>query len=677
VRSLLNREGIPNIVQREGGRLVVKTPSAAESLGEPIKVQNSIDSYTLARLANSAIRLKLRQEGWKTTTMKVFNAEKYNKLLEDGSIRQYNAYKLSMHYFENLGCYILSVDPTFKYETFLTLSNLSRDVLTSIKRVKLCGEYYSFELIGIEENSQEAMQLARKTLEALQSKFTVQISMAKEIVAKVYPLNKQLRDFLMHYSLLLKETQTGINVYYTFIPTDALCALPSVDNLKKLGVDLSEHRMWKSPNKRYQEAIDFAKNIEVIETEGLKLELATREPVRVKTQDVLRPQAQTSNHTLIRLDDVVDPSAWGDRITPIQNGSNIRVALINNNEKIMENIVTLLGKHVAKWLKRITNTNASTEMVDGIEEAKDDNFNALIYIGHGDEQTYAKIEYKVATLGLIPQFIDGDKLYERLKLPSKRTFKVENYAFPIAKSLAFRAGWRYLSLTPPPGLEDAVIAGIDRTYAHVGNGIGVGVVPVLMSPDGLKIGYLDPILGGGEEEIMVNATSRLREQLGRFNSDIDTLVLLVNSTNIPKEIEEILEKNFPGYVIASVTKTHSYSRLLRKQDGMYVNPWVGDYIVINEDDTTGSYLVSTSDLRKSSDRTITPLLIHLKIRGLKVKPRTVLKYLLDMQTLNIEGAYFPASIPWPLYRADKLCKKLYNITLYTRQLPSGKILEVL
>jgi len=673
VRSLLNREGIPNIVQREGGRLVVKTPSAVESLGEPINIQNSIDSYTLARLANSAIRLKLRQEGWKTSPMKVFNAEIYNKLLEDDSIRQYNAYKLSMHYFENLGCYILSVDPTSKYETFITLSNLSEDVLASIKRVKLCGEYYSFELIGIEENSQEAMQVARKTLEALRNKLRVHISAAKEIVAKVYPLSKQLRDFLMHYNLLLKEPQAGINVYYTYIPTDALCPLPSVDNLKKLGVDLSEHRMWKSPNQRYQEAIDFAKNIEVIETEGLKLELVTTEPIRVETQDVLRPQAQTSNNTTIKLDDVVDRSAWGYIITPIRNGSNLRVALINDNGKIKENIVTLLGQHVAELLKMITNTSASTEMVDGIEEAKDDNFNALIYIGHGDEQTYAKIEYKVATLGLIPQFIDGDRLYERLT--SKKTFRVENYAFPIAKSLAFRAGWRYLSLTPPPGLEDAVIAGIDRTYAHVGNGIGVGIVPVLMSPDGLDIGYLDPILGGGEEEIMVNATSRLREQRNRFNSD--TLVLLVNRTYIPKEIEEILEKNFPSYVTASVTKTHSYSRLLRKENRIYVNPSVGDYIVIKEDDTTGSYLVSTSDLRKSWDRTITPLLIHLKIRGLKVKPRTVLKYLLDMQTLNIEGAYFPASVPWPLYRADKLCKKLYNITLYTRQLPSGKMLEAL
>jgi hypothetical protein len=156
-----------------------------------------------------------------------------------------------------------------------------------------------------------------------------------------------------------------------------------------------------------------------------------------------------------------------------------------------------------------------------------------------------------------------------------------------------------------------------------------------------------------------------------------TLLALARATYIPKEIEEILEKNFHSYVTASVTKTHSYSRLLRKQNGMYVNPMVGDYIVIKEDDTTGSYLVSTSDLRKSSDRTITPLLIHLKIRGLKVEPRTVLKYLLDMQTLNIEGAYFPASVPWPLYRADKLCKKLYKITLYTRQLPSGKMLKVL
>jgi hypothetical protein len=433
--------------------------------------------------------------------------------------------------------------------------------------------------------------------------------------------------------------------------------------------------MWKTPNKRYEEAKEFAKSIEAVEIGGLEVKLLDAEPTLVNAQERLAPLAQTQGGQTVRLDDIVDYGEWGSKITPIQRGSGIRGALINEHKEVDEKRVETLRLHLEETLKTITKGQASIEIIQGFDQIEGANFNAVIYIGSGDPRLYAEIEYRVASQGLIPQYVDGDKLCERMR--GKRKIKIENYAFPIAKGLAFRAGWRYLSLTPPPGLEDAVIAGVDRTYVRVGNGIGLGVVPVLMSPDGLDVSYLDPIVGGGEEEIAVEAARKLRGELDRSNAG--TLVLLVNRATVPRELEEVLEREFDRYVCVCVAKDHSYPRLLRKEPvvNVYVNPAVGDYCVISEKDTTGAYLVSASDLRKSQDRTIKPLLVRCIIRGLGVRPRDVLRYVLSMNTLNIEGAYFPASLPWPLHRADRLCKKLYSLALYTRRIPPGKVLELL
>ncbi|MCC6005145.1 MAG: hypothetical protein LM590_12485 [Thermofilum sp.] len=675
VRSLLNRRSIPNVVRRVEGKLCVVTLSECKDLREPMRVESTVDSHTLASLANSAIRLKLRREGWTTSYPKIFNPEMYEDLLGGGDVRRYNAYRVAVHYHDDLKCHIVSVDPSFKLETSVTLNELSDSVLASIHTVKICGERYSFELLGIEEGSGEAVEYAQRTVEILRSKLRLQISGAEEKVAKVYPRSRQLREFLSKYNLLLKETKGRGAWSYAYLPTDALCPVPSFENLRALGVDLSKKPMWKTPNKRYEEAKEFAKSIEAVKISGLEVKLLDAEPTLINAQEKLMPLAQTQGGKAVRLDDVVDRGAWGSRIIPIRRGSEIRGALINKHPGVDEDAVETLRWYLEGMLKGITGGQASIEIVQGFDQIEGANFNAVIYIGPGDPRLYAEIEYRVAGQGLIPQYIDGDKLCERMH--GKRKIRIENYAFPIAKGLAFRAGWRYLSLTPPPELEDAVIAGVDRTYVRVGNGMGLGVVPVLTSPDGLDVSYLDPIVGGGEEEIAVEAARKLREQLDKSNAN--TLVLLVNRANVPRELEEVLEREFDRYVCVGVARDHSYPRLLRKEPGVnvYVNPAVGDYCVISEKDTTGAYLVSASDLRKSQDRTIKPLLVRCIIRGLGVRPRDVLRYVLSMNTLNIEGAYFPASLPWPLHRADRLCKKLYSLALYTRRIPPGKVLELL
>jgi len=678
VRSLLNRRGIPNVVRRVEGRLCVVTTSECKDLENLLMRKKSIesaDNHTLAQLATSAIRLRLRQEGWTTSYDKVFDSNKYEALL-GSDVRRYKAYKVAAQYYKDAGCFFISIDPCYKIETFATLSMLSDDVLNQIQTVKICGEHYSFELLELKEGSEEAAEYAKKTVEMLRDKLRLPIGSAEERVAKVHPRSSWLKELLAEYNLLVKETKDGRTWSCAYLPIDVLCPLPSLENLQVLGLDLSKYPMWMTPNKRYKEAKKFSINIKNIQTNGLEVELLGTEPISVKTEERHEPQAQTWGWQTVGLGDVVDPGVWGSKIAPIRKGLPARVALVNEHPGIGEEVVSELKSYLKERLKEITKGSASVDVIQSIDEAHRANYNALVYIGKGDSRSYAEIEYKAASRGLIPQYIDGDKLNRRLREEGRGGVRVGYYAFPIAKGIAFRAGWRYLSLRPPYGLEGAVVAGVDRTYVRVGNGVGLGVVPVLMSPDGLEISYLDPIVGGGEEDLVVSAVHALRKQLDGHKAD--TLVLLINRVVIPRELEEALRSNFDRFICVCATKDHSYSRLLRRESNDYVNPLVGSFCVIEEDDKTGTYLVSASDLRrKSQDRTVKPLLVRCKIEGPNVRPREVVKYVLDMNTLNIEGVYFPASLPWPLYRADRLCKKLSKLTLYTRNIPPGRMLELL
>jgi len=115
----------------------------------------------------------------------------------------------------------------------------------------------------------------------------------------------------------------------------------------------------------------------------------------------------------------------------------------------------------------------------------------------------------------------------------------------------------------------------------------------------------------------------------------------------------------------------------RGKSDRYVNPPTGAYCVLREERYHGVYLVAASDLKGKDDRTIRPVLVNIEVKGLRVAARDVLKYLFDMNVLNIESPYFPASLPWPLHQADRLCKKIYSISTYVHQIPSGSVLKLL
>jgi hypothetical protein len=685
VRSLLNRKEIPNTVCTIGKRLYAITSAECKNLRDRLTNISSLGQehsaddfhqyerlklFILPRLASSAIRLNLRREKWNTSGSKVFNPEEREDLLQ-GVAQRYRAYTVAVHYYRRADRYFVSIDPCFKLETSMALDRLRNDERALIHLVKIRGGHFAFELLGIENGSKETKKIAYETFKALKEIEPRLIEEGGGGVARVYPRSLQLKSFLSDRNLLVKESMES----YVYLPLSSLCPVPSLENLKVLGVDLSEHPMWKTPTERYKEAIELAKAIEEVEINGLKIKVIDTEPISVGYEKILKPTAKSRNDQLVELGDIVSRDAWKScKIAPIREGKPLRVALVNGHPNVDDKVINALKDELKDILKIITNKLAEVLIVQKIDEAIENSCNALIYVGPGDSPSYPRIEYNVANRGVIPQYIDGDKL---IGLDERKKVQHARYrAFPIAKSIAFRAGWRYLRLDPPPALESAIVAGVDRTYVYVGKGVSLGVVPVFMSPDGLEIEHLNPILGENEESIFMDAARVLKDKLRQRKAE--TLVLLINRATIPEELMEILGNEYDEIVCVSATKTHNYSRLLKREhDGKYVNPFVGEYCVLDENSNSGAYLVSASSLGKSWDRTVKPVLVHVNAKGLTVKPRDVLKYIFDMYLLNIEGVYFPASLPWPLHRADRLCKKLYMIASSIRQVPSGSELEYL
>ena len=685
VRSLLNRKEIPNTVCTIGNKLYAITSVECKNLEDRLTDILTLDQersddavyqyerlkfFILPRLASSAIRLNLRREKWNTSSSKVFNPEEREDLFP-GVVQRYRAYTVAVHYYGKADSYFVSIDPCFKLETSIALDRLRDDERALIHLVKIRGGHFSFELLSIENVSKESKDFAYKTFKALKELDPRLIEEGGEGVARVYPRSLQLKRFLSDRNLLVKEFKES----YAYLPLSSLCPVPSLENLRVLGVDLSEHPMWKAPAERYKEAVDLAKNIEEVEINEFKIKIIDTEPISVFYEKILKPTAMSRDAQPIGLDDIVSHDAWkSHKIAPIREGKTLRVALINGHPNVNGKVIDTLKYELKNILKNITNKFAEVFMAQSIDEAIKNGCNALIYIGSGSSSTYPKIEHSVAIRGVIPQYIDGDKLSELDEVKKIRHAKYR--AFPIAKSIAFRAGWRYLRLDPPPALEKAVVAGVDRTYVHIGKGVSLGVVPIFMTPDGLEIEHLNPILGENEESIFMEAASILKEKLRQRKAE--TLVLLINRATISEELMEILGNEYDEVVCVSATKTHNYSRLLkRERDGKYVNPLVGEYCILDENSNGGAYLVSASSLGKTWDRTVKPLLVHIKMKGLAAKTRDVLKYVFDMNVLNIEGVYFPASLPWPLHRADRLCKKIYIITSSIRQIPAGSELEYL
>ncbi|MEM0204140.1 MAG: hypothetical protein QXR83_09320 [Archaeoglobaceae archaeon] len=694
IRQKLNSRKIPNTVVEDSIIAASENSSELQKLGlsfhvidldgirKPTLIQYLSEikedifsrwPLLVARLASSAVGIYLREMGMLRSSTKFYRDE--GAPLGGGEVYKHEAFIVSVHRLEN--SYILTVDPCYKLEAYEPLSRLGSSVeKIGLVKVRGRGSSYSFELLEIvEKPSREQLEKAEKVaraLSSLDSSLTVHVRESSSI-AKVTPCSYRLRKHLEERALAERDPDSYMS--YTFLPCELLYPVASLDQLKVLGVDTSNAKLWMKPSERYEKALELAKKIgSRIKVGSVRVEIVSEEPVSVRSSFEVDYRASIKDSLggsrNVRPRDVASRDLWKE-ITPLKKGSKPKVAIACTNSKVSDEILKAFKKGLTDNLSRITEGQAEVELLksgeavlkleDIIEEIP--GFNAVVLVGKGDDEEYARFEYALSEKRIVPQYVNGQE-FTNITEESSRKYK--HAPFPIAKSIAWRLGWRYVKIEAPAQLADAVVVGIDRTYVRTGKGVSLAVAAVLQSADGLTIHHLPPKLVENEEEAVLRVAYDLKQSI----TEGGPVIFCLNRSFIQEKLFANLRNSFgEPLIVAGVSKTHSMSRLLKKTREGTANPQLGTCAVLEESGQYGRFLVASSHTGR--DRTIRPALASIRVAGAKVRARDVLNYIFSTQALCIEAPYYVASMPWPLHRAHNLCEKISRIARITRNIPQS------
>ncbi|MEM1690410.1 MAG: hypothetical protein QXF05_02485 [Thermofilaceae archaeon] len=729
VRHDLNKKGIPNTVVRDGIVAATDNPSILEELrlnfkpllrkdlrkekeitldqflvetGTQIEIQES--PVVKARLASSALGIYFRKKGFQKAHIKFFDPNDAEQLNGQYKIYAHNAFIAQVHYLPGTKTsYALALDPCVKLEIRLPLSELSLSEINNIDNVKVRGLSPSmFKLLEvIDEPSADQREIAAKTLEALR-RFNPNLSVqyAGDRIAKVVPYSYQLLEYFKKANLMKFEPDSRQAFVYLYCTT--LYPVASLDTLKALKVDIDSKklRFWMRPSERYEKAVNYYVRKILLGNENGKtvkigsIRISIREEiVNINNQHnisyrVLAKKVRKDSDQHVRLTDIPRKDLWIEKVLPIEIGLSPKVAVACTNTEAIE-ALELLKKNLEHFLSCITKGKvevtplskgrSSQPIFDSVKDvinlAKRSGFNAIVLVGRGDEEEYAWFEYELSSIDdriIVPQYIDGRKIVTKSKEgDAGGSYSTEehiyNASYTVAKSILPKLGWRYIKLCVPEALNEAVIVGIDKTHVTVGKGTGLAIAAVLQSADGLRMDHLPPLLVENEKDAVLQVAKMVKGKKENYNGPV---IFCVNRCYVQTDIYTELRNLFgEQLIVVSASKTHSMSRLLEKERNTFVNPGLGSCAVLEEDERHGRYLVASTFINR--DRTIRPVLVEILNAGVNINVREVLGYIFSTQALCIETPYYVASMPWPLHRADSLCKKISKITKHVRALPSN------
>ncbi|MEM2186592.1 MAG: hypothetical protein QXT37_06440 [Thermofilaceae archaeon] len=699
IRQKLNRGKVPNAVVGDSIIAAPKNPSELNKLGlsshaidlnkvkRPTLVQfldiggeDNILSMSrwpslVARLASSAVGIYLRGIGMHKSGMKFYRDE--GTPLEGGKVYKHEAFKVSVHRLED--GYILAVDPCYKLEVYEPISEL--DVTEKkIDWVKIRGySSFSFEILEIIDKPSPAQlekaERAAKALSFLDPSLPLPERGSSSSVAKVTPKSLLLRKHLDTRNLVERDFEDYMP--YIFFPCELLYPVASLDQLKALGVD--SVRLWMKPSERYEKAIEFIKKMgSKIEVGGVRVEFKDKNPVSVRFSYKVNYGARVKDiqgrPLNIQLKEITNKKLW-EEIIPLKKGLTPKVVIACTNDDVSNLTLKAFREWLMDNLSAITKGRVEVELLkssEGAASGLDDvieevsGFNAVVLVGKGDDEEYAWFEYELSSIrNVIPQYVNGQKFTSTAE---KKDY-IKHISFPIAKSLAWKLGWRYVKIEVPERLGDAVVVGIDRTYVRTGKGVSLAVAAVLQSADGLNMKHLPPKLVESEEEAVLRVVDELKwsEIKGR------QIIFCLNRSFVPEKLFAKLKDIFgESLIVVCASKTHSMSRLLWKTERGVYNPRLGTYAVLEENSQHGRYFVASSSINfGNQDRTINPVLTSIEVVGAEIKARDVLHYVFSTQALCIETPYNVASLPWPLHRAHNLSEKISKIARITRNIPQN------
>ncbi|MEM0047966.1 MAG: hypothetical protein QW464_03735 [Ignisphaera sp.] len=693
-RSLLYQENIPHAVERRDGvtGLIVYAADESDKLENRVGgakkkqvKQAKLSPDIINRLISSAIRIAFINNGWVSSSSKLYNPDKSEaqQLAKELALR-YTAVRIAV---DDLGneTKALFIDPTSKIEFIYSLRYIHEKYPQQAEKidfVKIMGTTVSFYTVKSEvpETNIEYGDVIEKAIETINmfrgTEIDTSLSRKTDNIVYVTPKSVKLSTTLQNRIPGLPTI--GKNRVAIPLPMEILTPVGSLDNIalfEKVPI------LTKPPHERFKQALEILTNTILESVNNVK-----GMQVSINTQNIIEVPPSSVHLTQIK------SKYW--KWYPKFEGNSKRVLLVvtsPGNSKRYDrrcSIATDIIKSLAVSCRLLSSPRLVQEIMflDNLEDILkaykdyDEKFAILLYDKSLDKEEIddiiGRFEYKAASQGFYPHELGIETDIDEDDFKRRIPFKIQS----IIKDFATRIGAIPNDLNPPSGLEDAYVVGIDATTVSVGrNQIYLGVVVVTVKADNIKdysveFKYID------ESDIEV-LTTIVEDIASRYKKAL----IMVNKSSIERFLEELEKEKLQNHVIVGISKTHSYSRILASAsikggaEIRYVNPpRSGVFVELSptwlKDIRISRYLgVTTNSIKGEYEKgTIRPVIVN--IAG-NADHKRVLDYIQDLtHYASISTVWLP-SIPWPLHKADKLCKKLNRIIKVSNKIPDSSILR--
>ncbi len=306
-------------------------------------------------------------------------------------------------------------------------------------------------------------------------------------------------------------------------------------------------------------------------------------------------------------------------------------------------------------------------------EDSNNNINIAIFLSpyNINEKLYSEFYVYTSKKGIYGKYV-RQKTWEECN----RKKYCSNIIHAIVLDLLSKMGVRRILLNPPKQLDNYQVLGADNTLLPFASGIRYSLIVTMIDPYGKKVNYMNynQQLNTSEDELFV---STLKDALYKNNN-----LVLINRAYIPRRLLEEASKILDDQnIYVAVSKYALPTRLIKKVNNTYVEPDPFVYIELYRKRLHGynehTYIATTTELKQNIG-TLRPVKVTIAYReGLGVEPKEIMDYVLSMAPFQASTLGSLPSIPWPLRRADELCKKVHRIMKYSHLIASQEMLPYL
>ncbi|MEM4911140.1 MAG: hypothetical protein QXS31_05840 [Desulfurococcaceae archaeon] len=489
------------------------------------------------------------------------------------------------------------------------------------------------------------------------------------------------------------------------LPKDILTPVGSIENVdlfvkKAENRDVLQQKMTFliSPKNRVAKINEILKNIDLytINFDGLSIEIDVSNSIVNMSKNSFA-ESNILEYFLIGKKDLTSLANWKPNFSKYREDRESKIAVLpivlNLQQNDYKNAVKLALKKLEEFsrrygLKYLSELKCEPNIEDiksklrGILKAYGEKIICAILFYHSSvdptDQFIDLYKYHVAKLKVYTCVVNLTE--EGLTEESERRiyYKIRSEL----RKFAVKMNAIDYRLNPPQIIKNHVIAGIDSTIYRTEKGSLYPVIVVfILNPDGEITVETYPV-GIGLSDIDALALG-VKSAFERYGSS--GLIAIINRSSVVGVLQRLMNeiRDFKDLVsngdliLASVSKTHSYSRILVKKGDEIYNPKnsgvlvkLSDYSLDLDEETIhkekihiSRFLsITTTYLREEYERgTVKPVIINIASQLEDRDRLEIAKYIVSLSHFARISSLWAPSLPMPLHVANRYCRKLNGI----------------